>query len=67
MIVCYQYAIDVCRSGVVNVDGWMQNNFLMSRYEFIRPDNPYKYNGECKSFGMAIYTPICAWKIKDKK
>jgi hypothetical protein len=65
MIVCYQYAIEVC--DILGAKKYVNDNFLKGRYQFIRPDNPFNYNGETKSFGVAIYTPICAWKIKYKK
>jgi len=65
MIVCYQYAIDVC--DILGAKDYVKKTFSLGRYEFIRPDNIYNYNGDIKVFGIAIYTPICAWKIKDKK
>lgn len=69
MIVCYQYAIDVFRPLELanSIDRWMDSNFISSRYTFIRPNDHYGYNGEFKVFGLAAYTPICAWKIKSKK
>lgn len=61
-IICYQYAIDVV--DVIWAKKYVSNKFIMGRYEFIRPDNSFNYNGEKKIFGIAIYTPICAWKKK---
>lgn len=61
MIVCYQYAVDVV--DVLGAKAWVAKTFILGRYQFVR-SNDYDLSGEPRQFGVALYTPICAWKIK---
>lgn len=64
MTVCWQYAIGV--PDLPGIRQWMNSNFIMGRYEFVTPGNKHDLNGKQNVFGVAVYTPICSWKIKSK-